>query len=351
MKVAIDISPLQTGHKVRGVGFYLKHLKEALDKYQKDIDFQYFSSIQEVREADVIHLPYYDPFSRTISSDLSIPTVVTVHDLTPVKFASHFPVGIRGKINWQRNKLALKKIAAIITDSESSKKDIIRYTSCPEEKIHVVYLAAGEEFVPKNLTSQRIRELRDKYSLPGKFALYVGDVTWNKNIPRLVRSCIDKEIPLVMVGKALAQEDYDRNHPWNKDLVITQKLIASNKNVSAIGFVSEEDLPDIYRLSTLLVMPSLYEGFGLPVVEAMQSGIPVVTSKEGSLLEVGGGAVKYVNAYSEENIGDGILEVFNSRELQQDLIIKGLTQAKKFSWDRTAKQTVQAYKKAFGISS
>jgi len=344
MNVAIDISPLSTGHKVRGVGFYLKHLKEAFTKYDKEITFNYFSSLSGVKDADVIHFPYFDPFSKAIPFNLSVPIIVTIHDLTPIKFAKHFPVGVRGNVNWKINKYQSKKLSAIITDSESSKKDIIKYLSYPEDKIHVVYLAAGEEFFPKKVTAQRAQELRDKYNLPEKFVLYVGDVTWNKNIPRLIKACIDKEIPLVMAGKALVQKDYETNHPWNKDLVTSQKLIRTAKTIHALGYVDDDDLVDLYRLATVFTMPSLYEGFGLPVIEAMQSGVPVVASNEGSLPEVGGEAIYYVDANSEESIAQGIYDVFNSQQLQKELTQKGMEQAKMFSWTKTAEQTITVYK-------
>jgi len=344
MKVAIDVSPLSSGHKVRGVGFYLKHLKGALEIAKDSIDFQFFNSLKEVTNADIIHFPYFDPFSRVVSPHPSIPTVVTIHDLTPIKFASHFPAGVKGRINWQLNKRASNRFSGIITDSESSKNDIIKYLSYPKDKISVVYLAAGEEFTPKRLSEKRRAELVEKYHLPLKFALYVGDVTWNKNLPRLIQACSSKDIPLVMVGKALAQKDYDQNHPWNKDLITSQKLIASSKHIMALGFVEDLDLIDLYRLATVFVMPSLYEGFGLPIIEAMQSGLPVVTTKEGSLPEVGGEAVYFVDANSEESIVEGISEVFNSTQLQKDLSQKGLEQAKKFSWKKTAEETVSVYK-------
>lgn len=345
MKVALDVSPLQTGHKVRGVGYYLKNLKEAFEKYESEIaSFTYFSSLSEIKNAEVVHFPYFDPFSKAVPFNLSVPTVCTIHDLTPIKFSKYFPAGLKGNVNWRINKYQAKKLAAVITDSESSKKDIINYLSYPKEKIHVVYLAADEKFSPQKLSQQRKEELIRKYHLPDTFALYVGDVTWNKNIPRLIKACIKKDIPLVLAGKALLDTDYDRNHPWNSDLVVSQELIAANKNVMALGFVDDNDLVDLYRLAAVFVMPSLYEGFGLPVIEAMQSGTPVVTSKEGSLPEVGGEAVMYVDAYSEESISDGIASVFSSERVRKELSEKGLKQAKKFSWKKTADHTIEVYK-------
>lgn len=343
MRVAIDISPLKTGHKVRGVGFYLKHLKTALERSDSGIDYQFFNSVDEVNDADIIHFPYFDPFLKENLFNSHLPIVVTIHDLTPIKFAHHFPVGLKGNLYWRLNRQRLKKAAAIITDSQSSKNDIKKFTPVPEKKIHVTYLAAGEAFTPAKLTQARVSELLSRYNLPEKFVLYVGDVTWNKNLPRLIEACNSKDIPLVLVGKALSSSDFDASHPWNCDLVKSKELIKTSKSTHVLGFIDDKDLVDLYRIATVFAMPSLYEGFGLPVIEAMQVGCPVVTSREGSLPEVGGDAVYYVDAYSKKSIAEGISVVFSSAKLQKDLREKGVLQAQNFSWQKTAQQTVQVY--------
>ncbi|HSA83329.1 MAG TPA: glycosyltransferase family 1 protein, partial [Patescibacteria group bacterium] len=182
-------------------------------------------------------------------------------------------------------------------------------------------------------------------SLPEKFILYVGDVTWNKNLPRLVQAISQLDISLVMVGKALAEKDFDRANSWNADRVKLEEAIGGNKNILKLGFVSDDDLVVLYNAATAFVFPSLYEGFGLPVLEAMQSGCPVITTKEGSLAEVAGDGAYFVDAYREESIADGIRKVFNDQDLQKKLVEKGLQQAKKFSWKKTAEQTIAVYKK------
>lgn len=346
MKIAIDISPLEnnSGHKVRGVGFYLQHLKNSLLKYFPNNEYSFFKNTRELPSTvDIIHYPYFDPFFLTLPLVKKCRTFVTVHDLTPLLFPQHFPSGIKGLLKWQIQKRLLKNMDGIITDSNSSKKDIMKITGINGERIHVVYLAAGEEFKKINMTQKEKQELLKKYHLPKKFVLYVGDVTWNKNLPSLINAIKLTSIPLVMVGKSLISNDYDISNPWNKDLVETQKLIKNGNQISTLGFVPTEDLVKLYNAATAFVMPSHYEGFGLPILEAMSCGCPVITSKHGSLPETAGEAAYYVDSNSSENIALGIKKVFEDEKLRQDLIQKGLVHVKKFSWEKAAGETLRAY--------
>lgn len=344
MKIAIDTTPLLTGHKVRGSGFYLENLKNALIKYNPENDYYFFNHHEPVPSGvELTHYPYFDPFLLTLPL-LSKNTVVTVHDLIPIVFTKYFPIGLKGALKWQIQKRALQNSKTIITDSECSKKDIIKYTGIKENMIHVVYLAAGEQFIKIN-NNQYLANVQSKYNLPDKFVLYVGDVTWNKNLPRLISAVNKAELPLVMVGKALKQEVIDKDNPWNKDLIKVLDEIKESKNIVRLGFIPSEDLVAIYSLATVFVMPSLYEGFGLPILEAMKCGCPVVTSKNGSLPEVAGEAAYYIDAENINSIADSLQRLFTDRSLQEKLARKGLEQAEKYSWSKTAQQTVEIYKR------
>lgn len=350
MKIAIDVSPLQTDHKVRGVGFYLENLKNALVKYFPENNYIFFQRGEKLADnIDLVHFPYFEPFFLALPIYRRYKTVVTVHDLTPIVFPGAFPRGIKGEVKWQMQKFSLKKANAVITDSNSSKKDILKYIGVRQDKVRVVYLAAGEHFKVLDHRSS-ILDLRAKYKLPEKFVLYVGDVTPNKNLPRLLAAVVEADVPLVMVGKSLVSENYDSNNPWNHDLNRVQDIIkeqrTKNKDqIIRLGFVSNEDLVGIYNLATVFVMPSLYEGFGLPVLEAMACGCPVITSKEGSLNEVAGDGAFYVDAYDVKSIKIGIEKVFNDENLRKELSEKGLKNAKRFSWKKTASDTLEVYKK------
>ena len=350
MKIAIDISPLTSGHflqhRVRGTGFYLQNLRENLLKYYSNDSYLFFKRGDKIsKEINVIHFPYFEPFFLTLPFNISSNSIVTVHDLTPFVFKDQFPSGTRGKIKWQIQKRSLKKAGAIITDSKSSKRDIERFTNIDPSKIYVVYLAAGESFKPQK--DQEIERVKNKFNLPEKYFLYVGDVTWNKNLPNLLKAVREANVPLVIAGQAFVKTNYDKNNPWNKSLSKAQKLASDNKKVMALGFVSDEDLACLYSGAQGFVMPSFYEGFGLPVLEAMQSGCPVICSDAGSLAEVAGDAAYFVDPKSVDSIRQGIERIFSDQDLRSRLAKAGLVQSKKFSWEKTAKETHKVYEKIF----
>lgn len=345
MRVAIDTSPLEKNspHHIRGSGFYLRHLLEALQKV-KELSLLEFVSKRDVpKGADFVHFPYFEPFFLTLPFKKSYKMIVTVHDLTPLVFPNQFPVGIKGRIKWEIQKSLLKGANAVITDSESSKEDIIRIVSMSADRVHVIPLAAGEHFKKVTYEKKKEEAIRQKYALPEKYVLYVGDVTANKNLPRLIRAVQKLDIPLLLGGKALTVKDFDTRNPWNKDLVEVQKMLATEENIKAIGFVPDDDLVALYNLATVFAMPSLYEGFGLPVLEALSCGTPVVTTKAGSLPEVAGDAAFYVDPYSEDSIAKGIKALYDDSSLRNKYSEKGLSQAHLFSWHKTALLTFQTY--------
>jgi len=349
MKIAIDISPLKKGHflqhRVRGTGFYLEHLKNGLLNYFPEHQYIFFTKGDKLpQDVDVVHYPYFEPFFLVLPFFTKHKMVVTVHDLTPLAFPEFFPCGIKGKIKWEIQKFILRKSSAIITDSLSSKKDLITYAGVREKDIHVVYLAGGEEFNKIQLIKSEIQRLRKKYTLPEKFALYVGDITWNKNLPRLINAIKRTRFPLVLVGKALVERNFDSKNPWNQDLVTVHKLLEDDRQCILLGFVETDDLVKLYNLAMVFVMPSLYEGFGLPILEAMSCGCPVITSREGSIPEVAGDGAYYVDGYDENSIAEGIQKVWSDEKLRQTLKEKGLKQTKKFSWKQTARETLAVYK-------
>lgn len=351
MKIAIDITPLEDrgvlNHKIRGTGFYLSNLKRSLLQYCSQHSYHFFTRGEKLpRNIDIVHYPYFDPFFITLPFFLHRNTIVTIHDLTPLVFPKNFPVGARGFLKWNIQKFLVKRSRAIITDSFNSKKDIIKYANISENKIQVVYLASGEIF--KKITDiTLLKEARNKYNLPKEFVLYVGDVTWNKNLPRLIQAIQLLDIPLVMVGKSLVQKDFDKTNLWNQDLIQAQKLAENNKKIIRLGFVSDQDLVCLYNLATLFVMPSLYEGFGLPVLEAMSCGCPVITTKEGSLSEIAGDSVYFIDPYDTKSIASGVRKVFFDEKLKEDLSSKGLRQSKKFAWKKTARETINVYEKVY----
>jgi len=351
MKIAIDISPVSktspSAHKVRGVGAYIHMLVMHLPKFDKKNKYVFVEDKNFPSDADLIHYPYFDPFFITLPSKFQTKTIVTVHDLTPLVFPSHFPSGIRGKIKWLIQKSRLKKADSIITDSDSSRKDVRDIVGISEDKLRTVYLAANEQFGKLN-TEYSMLNTRKKFSLPENFLLYVGDATWNKNLPNLVSAVKKTKHRLVLVGKIWTGSVSEiSNNPWNDDLRKVLKVIEGDDQFIRLGFVSDEDLVKLYNITTALIMPSIYEGFGLPVLEALECGCPVITTKGGSLPEVAGDAALYIDPENRESIKEGIERIFSEPKLRGELSKKGLVQAKKFSVEKMMKDLINIYEETY----
>src|SRR5258708_3782221 len=167
MNIALDVSPLKSGHflqhRVRGTGFYTKNLMEALQRYYPQNKYTFFTRGEKILvPIDITHIPYFEPFFITLPLKKTTKTIITVHDLTPLVFPKHFPPGIKGQLKWQMQKHSLKSMNAIITDSYSSKADIIHFTGINEKKIHVIYLAAGNNFQKLQIEEDQVQEIKEK---------------------------------------------------------------------------------------------------------------------------------------------------------------------------------------------
>src|SRR3989338_5735874 len=348
VKVAIDISPLKTGHSVRGIGSYTKYLVEEFKKGEfKNIEFKFFESPTPPPLGDVIHYPYFDLFFHTLPIlKKSSRVVVTIHDVIPLVFPNHFPTGIKGNINFFLQKFALNNVDAVIFDSKTSKDDIVSKLSIPEEKIHVVYLAPSPVFkkisVPKKL-SQVVR----KYDLPSQFVLYVGDVNWSKNIQNLLEAVNKSEVNLIMVGKALADESLAEVREINN---LINKLNIKDK-VFRVGYIKDYDLVAIYNLAQVTVLPSYYEGFGLPVLESMACGTPVVCSNVASLKEIGQDAAIFCDPTDPNDISKKIDMISKLTTTQKEKTSQKLIKhASKFSWEKVAGETIKVYKSVSSLN-
>lgn len=342
-EIVIDISRLHKASLKRGVGFYSKNLFESLKDLDDGNQYILKKSLKERIRADIIHFPYFDLFFLTLPLVRNQPVVVTIHDLTPLKFPKHFSPGLRGKIKWQIQKKLAKRVSAIITDSKNSKKDIIKIIGCPSEKIFSIYLASGKEF--KEIKSPiSLGRIKAEYELSENFILYVGDLNWNKNIEGLVRAfkkCKIKNLKLIFAGESFKNENLVELRGL-KSLI--DKLDLKDK-VRLLGFVPTRDLVAIYNLATLYVQPSFYEGFGLPVLEAMACGCPVLSSNKASLPEVGENAVEYFDPCKKGDLERKLGYLINNFNKLKYLKEKGLEQVKKFSWKKTALETRKVYEK------
>ena len=227
----------------------------------------------------------------------------------------------------------------MLADSEATAEDLKRFLGVPEEKVFVTLLGVSAEFAPAE--PDAVAALRLKLRLPEHFFLYVGTIEPRKNLPRVIRAW-DRTV---------------EQHGW--DLVIagrdgwktknTQSAIQRAHNgarIHRIGFVDTEDLPALYSAADAFVWPSLWEGFGLPVLEAMACGTPVITSNTSSLPEVAGRAALLVDPENEELLGENMVRLAGDAKQRAALHNMGLNRARELSWERTAEATLAAYDRA-----
>ena len=340
MRVALDISPLKTGHQFRGIGVYTKNLEKAFQETKiPNLAVDLIEGGKIPQDCNLIHYPYFDFFFLTLPFKKVKPSVVTIHDVIPLVFPENYKPGLRGTLKFQLQKFSLKGVKGVITDSENSKNDIFKYLNYPKDRIHVVSLAPASYF--KVIKEESIlKRVIKKYNLPENFVLYVGDVNYNKNIPGLTKAFagLKGDLSLVLVGKAFLEDDLKENQEITK-LIKTLKL---EKKVIRLGFLTAEDLVALYNLADVYCQPSFYEGFGLPVLEAMACGCPVVAADTSSLPEICGPAAIMVDPYNINDMIKGLQEaLLNKEELKE----KGFAQVRKFSWEKTAKKTYEIYQK------
>lgn len=318
MKVAF-VRPPMGRHGARGIGFYGQRLYEAMQKIT-DVSWIDFS-LNPFLNFDIVHYPYFDLFWPTLPPVRNYKTVVTLHDLTPLKFPKHFPLGLRAKVVWPWQKFLLSHVDAVLTDSKSSQNDIKNLTGVDS---YVTYLAADLNFKPLNLK-------RDN------FVLYVGGANWNKNVISLVKACQKIKMPLVLVGKEFTTTPGD--HIEQRPLKEILDAARMTKDVEFKGFVTTDELVKLYNQAKVYVQPSVYEGFGLPVLEALACGTPVICGKNSSIQEIGGDAVTYADVTSIDDLADKI------KNIKIDSGQAGMTHARQFSWDKCAKETYEIFRK------
>lgn len=265
------------------------------------------------------YLPIYSPF----------PSIISIMDLSYI----YYPGLFKKKDLYQLKLwtyLSVKKAKKIITISQSSKDDIIKNYKVSGNKIVVIYPGL------KDLNSNNnMKDIKKEYGIKNDFILFVGTLQPRKNVARLIEafSKMDrKDLDLVVIGK----------RGWlYEDILGAPEKFGVKDRVRFLDFVSDEDLPSFYKSAVCYVLPSLYEGFGLPVLEAMKFGCPVLTSNVSSLPEAGGDAAIYFDPLNVDDIKSKIEKVINDKKLQKEMRDKGYEQVKKFSWERAAKETLK----------
>lgn len=378
MRIGIDIS--QIVYEGTGVATYTRSLVKSLLEVGQNHDFVLFGSslrnraplnefIKELDKENIekrfsllppkfleflwngVHLFPIENFIGKVdifhSSDWLEPPaktakkITTIHDLAIFKYPeTFFARGGHDIVKNQRKKLffAKKECDLIICVSETTKNDAIEILGIPERKLKVIYEAVDPIYFPRK--KEEVERVKNKSKIEGDYLLCVGTREPRKNLERVVMafSEIARDYPslnLVIAGK----------FGWGEEKMSNVNPPAGGQmsNVKILGFVEKEDLAGLYSGATAFIYPSLYEGFGLPILEAMACGCPVVTSNVGSMKEIAAGFSVLVDPQSCENIASGILKLLKNSNQINELKIKGLKRVGEFSWEKSALQTLDVY--------
>jgi glycosyltransferase involved in cell wall biosynthesis len=283
---------------------------------------------------DLFHEPHY-----VLPPLIHCRSVVTIHDCIHLMFPQYLPN--RAAYAYAKAQIwaAASRADRILTVSEASKNDLLRRFRIPAEKITVIYNAIDDRLrvAPPRAVMARVRE---RYQLDGRYVLYVGNIKPHKNLERLIdafgrlRAAGHDDLTLVIIGDQITR------YQGLRRAVHQHKL---HGHVRFLGFVAIETLAAFYRMASVFVFPSLYEGFGLPPLEAMASGTPVVPSNTSSLPEVTGDAACLVDPNDAESIYDGMARVLTDSAYRDALIERGYARANQFSWEASVRRTREIY--------
>lgn len=262
-----------------------------------------------------------------------VPVVVTIHDIIPHVFSQHYLNNILEKIYYEiAIRISIHRSAKILTISNFSKQELIKHYKVTPNKIEVIPLACNAAF-RKITDSKHLQSIREKYSLHDNYILAIGGSEYRKNIERLIHvynNNFDEKYKLIVIGGKWRNVDLPEKY--------------TSENIRFLTNIPEEDLIAIYNMSEVFVFPSFYEGFGIPVLEGMACGVPVVTSNVSSMPEVGGDAAVYFDPFDEKDMAEKIATVLDDSRLREQLIAKGFDQCKKFSWEKCCRATLEVYR-------
>jgi len=357
MRVGLDV--ISTRGRTTGLGVYTSNLIEALRQLRgSDLDLALLGEQYEDGDfntprrllwenlelpklakgagLDLLHIPAFAP--PMVSG---MKTVTTLHDLIGMLYPNQ--VGFPSRFYWGKwLPFAVKGADRLIADSEHTRKDIIENLGVPERKVTVIYPSAGEDF-SANVDTVLLEQDKQALKIDENYFLFVGTIEPRKNLRRVVEAfaklpCAGMQgrYQLVIIGS----QEFGRGQVF-RDLCCECNLNA--EDIVFPGYLDREVLKRLYAGARALVFPSLYEGFGMPVLEAMAAGTAVLTSGTSSLPEVAGNAAVIVDPTDVDAIAEGMRQLASDSRLVSDLVEKGFEQLKKFSWKKTAQQTLEVY--------
>jgi glycosyltransferase involved in cell wall biosynthesis len=287
---------------------------------------------------DVYHTQYITPWF--VPKKIKIVTIV--HDIS----FNFFPQFIKfSDLFFLKTliPLSLHRADKVIGVSQFTREEIIRFYKIAPAKVEFIYNSVDDEFLTEDISPEKIIEVRDKYSLPGKFILYIGTLQPRKNIPHLIeafariKSRLDGTV-LVIAGNPQAH---------NFDKMIYKEVVKNNleNDVHFPGFIDEQDKKAIFRMAHAFVFPSLYEGFGIPLLEAMSQKVPVLASDIPSLKEIGQNGASYFDKLSTEDFAEKLQDICMNDGLRSELIRSGSQRVSFFSWENSARKMLAIYEK------
>jgi len=290
------------------------------------------------RQVDLVHIPYFAPPLHPLQ-----PTLVTIHDLIPLVLPA-YRGGPLVRLYTALVATAAHRAHLILTDSQASRRDIQEHLHIPHDRVRVIYLAAAPYYRPVNDVAV-LSAVREKYHLPERFVLWLSGFDVRKNAAALLHAytwvvhALGDTYPLVMAGKLP-----ERDTPLFPDPRRIARELEIATAVLYPGFIAEEDKPAVYSAASVFVYPSRYEGFGLPILEAMACGTPVVTSNTSSLPELAGDAAFQVSPEDTRSMGAAIIALCVDEGLREEMRRRGLARAATFTWKHTAAATLDAYR-------
>jgi len=343
---------------VRGIGRYLQILKENFTN-----EFEFVSNLTNLMNLkNLTNSVFINPFFNFLQPPLTLrrlaqKQIAVIHDLIPLKYPSHFPVGIKASIYIPLNKLTLKNYDLIITDSEASKRDIIDILHIEERKIKVVYPCLLKIFTKSQNSKVKIQKLNSKVKsntttfnfslLTSNFCLYVGDATWNKNLVNLAKAIKIANVTCVFAGKIFNQttgvetsgipaawrrpfesrtptgkktrQAPSLNHPWQKELKEFSELVKDDKRFIFVGFVPDSELIKFYQQAFVNILPSRDEGFGFSYLEAAQFSCPSILSDIPVLRETSAENGLFSNPNDPQDIADKIRKIYTDENLRNKI--------------------------------
>jgi glycosyltransferase involved in cell wall biosynthesis len=379
MKLCIDARPMQNAHRTRGVGVLLTNLLQEMGRQSTDeqvtlvvqageampVLFRHEARTETFRLrrpnrfnwiADQLFLPqivrqsgaecfFATDFNSYLLPQPGVAVVSMVYDLIPFIYPEVMagqPLPVR--IGWRMNFRKLKQSTACIAISAATRDDMVRMLGIPEKRIRVIYPGIDHSLFTLDNASdlERRRQLLARLDISGRFLLYVGDSEPRKNLQRVLAALagIPADIKLVLAGKRAPTDR--RLQSWIQELRLDGRVLTP-------GFVADSDLPLLYGAADAFIFPTLYEGFGFPLVEAMACGCPVITSNLSSMPEVAGGACLLVDPCSVDEIRAAIWQVTEDAALRQELTAAGLRRAADFSWERSAAATLAFLREAVSV--